>query len=333
MPAASTRRRSLLLACAAVAAVSLLLSLAMGSVRPPASPPLSFSLSAASASSPPGKMVVVSTNLMAGLGNQPPMRPRMALYVDRLLNQTPYFPDVLLLQEVKRSSADRVAYLLSRKTGDRYVVAVRPPRIPWHQTPRIRTETDSGIVINATTTKKLDRGGYISLTYKRSDAADPTDRVEINQHARLSVGEKSGGLELGVASVHFQYKRLKNHALWRFYQKKWAKKVAAKLTSKYPGTQHTVGGDFNRTRCIHPGSPLTCKKNPFWRVFVNRSNYRDSIYKVWRDGKKHLGLGGVDFIFTKGNPTNARDDRSYDPQSPSQFYSDHRFLWAVISAR
>jgi hypothetical protein len=332
MLAASSRKRLLPLTCAAVTVGSLLVSAAMAPVKPSRSHP-SMSLSAASASSPPGKMVVVSSNLLAGLGNQPPMRPRMALYVDRLLNQTPYFPDVLLLQEVKRSSADRVAYLLSKKTGDRYVVAVRPPWVPWHQTPRIRTETDSGIVINATTTKKLDHGGYISLTYKRSDALDPTDRVEINQHARLSVKERDGGLKLGVASVHFQYKRLKNRGLWRFYQKKWAKKVTAKLTSKYPGTQHTVGGDFNRPRCIHPGSPLTCKKNPFWRVFVNRRHYRDSIYKVWRDGKKHLGLGGVDFIFTKGNPTNARDDRSYAPQSSTDFYSDHRFLWAVISAR
>ncbi|MEA2486032.1 MAG: hypothetical protein QOD46_1143, partial [Actinomycetota bacterium] len=184
MHAPSSRKRLFPLTCAAVTVGALLLSAAMAPARPSAAPRPSMSLSAASASSPPGKMVVVSSNLLAGLGDQPPMRPRMALYVDRLLNQTPYYPDVLMLQEVKRSSADRVAYLLSKKTGDRYVVAVRPPRIPWHQTPRIRTETDSGIVINATTTKKLDRGGYISLTYKRSDALDPTDRVEINQHAR-----------------------------------------------------------------------------------------------------------------------------------------------------
>jgi endonuclease/exonuclease/phosphatase family metal-dependent hydrolase len=333
MNAGSSRKRLFPVACAAVTAGALLLSAAMVPARSSTSPRPSMSLSAAIATSPPGKMVVVSSNLLAGLGDQPPMRPRMALYVSRLLDQTPYYPDVLLLQEVKRKSADRVAYLLSKETGDRYVVAVRPPWIPWHQNLRTRWERDSGIVINATTTKKLDRGGYISLTYKRSDAADPTDRVEINQHARLSVAERVGNLKLGVASVHFQYKRLKNHALWRFYQKKWEKKVNAKLASKYPGTKRTVGGDFNRTRCINPGSPLTCKRNPFWRRFVNRSNYRDSIYKVWRDGKKHLGLGGVDFIFTKGDPTNARDDRSYDPQSPSEFYSDHRFLWAVISAR
>jgi hypothetical protein len=333
MHAASSRKRMFPLTCAAVTVGSLLLSAAMVPAHPSGTAHRSMALSAASASSPPGKMVVVSSNLLAGLGDQPAMRPRMALYVSRLLDQTPYYPDVLLLQEVKRKSADRVAYLLSRETGDRYVVAVRPPWIPWHQNLRTRWERDSGIVINATTTKKLDRGGYISLTYKRSDAADPTERVEINQHARLSVAEKDGGLKLGVASVHFQYKRLKNRALWRFYQKKWAKKVTAKLASKYPGTQATVGGDFNRTRCIRPGSPLTCKRNPFWRVFVNRRNYRDSIYKVWRDGKKHLGLGGVDFIFTKADPTNARDDRSYDPQSPTEFYSDHRFLWAVVSTR
>jgi endonuclease/exonuclease/phosphatase family metal-dependent hydrolase len=318
------------LICASVTLVPLLLSSAIAPLRSAASP--SLSLSAASATSPPGKMVVVTSNLRAAWGAQSDMPVRMGRYVNRLLDQTPYFPDVLMLQEVKRSSADKVASLLSDRTGNRYVVAVRPPKVPWHQTPKIRTETDSAIVINRTTTKKLDPGGYISLTFKRSDAADPHTRVEVNQHARLSVAEVSGSLKLSVASVHFQYKLLKNHSLWRTYQKKWAKKVTSKLSEKYPGTRHTVGGDFNRTRCIVPGGPDTCKRNPFWRVFVNHHDYRDSIYKVWRDGKKHLGLGGVDFIFTKGDPTNARTDRDYNKKARSGFYSDHKFVWATVSA-
>jgi endonuclease/exonuclease/phosphatase family metal-dependent hydrolase len=331
MHAVQTRKKLFPFIGAAVVA-SLLLLGALAPVGSHASP--SLSLSAASATSPSGKVVVVTSNLRAAWGNQRDMRVRMGRYVDRLLNQTPYYPDVLLLQEVKRDSAQRVASLLSSRTGDRYVVAVRPPKIPWRETPKIRTETDSGIVINETTTKKLDHGGYISLTFKRSDAADPSKRVEINQHARLSVQEISSGMKLSVASVHFQYQLLKNHPLWRTYQKKWAAKVNKKLQQKYPGTIHTVGGDFNQTRCIHPGGGiLTCRRNPFWREFVNRHHYMDSIYKVWRDGRKHLGLGGVDFIFTKGNPVNAMTDRSYNKKARSTFYSDHRFVWATISAR
>jgi endonuclease/exonuclease/phosphatase family metal-dependent hydrolase len=331
MHAVQTRKKLFPFIGAAIVAPLLLIG-ALSPLRSHASP--SLSLSSASATSPSGKVLVVTTNLRAAWGDQGDMRVRMSRYVDRLLNQAPYFPDVLLLQEVKRNSADRVASLLSRRTRDRYVVAVRPPRIPWRQTPKIRTETDSAIVINRTTTKKLDHGGYISLTFKRSDAADPSKRVEINQHARLSVQEISSGMKLSVASVHFQYRLLKNRALWRPYQKQWAQKVAKKLGAKYPGTIQTVGGDFNRTRCIHPGSgTLTCTKNPFWRKFVNRHHYMDTIYRVWRDGKKHLGLGGVDFIFTKGLPTNAQTDVSYNQRVRSTFYSDHHFVWATISAR
>ncbi|HEX3327320.1 MAG TPA: hypothetical protein VHV50_10025 [Actinomycetota bacterium] len=333
MHVVQTRKKLFPFIGAALVAPILLIG-ALSPSRSQTSPSLSVSLSSASATSPSGKVLVVTSNLRAAWGNQGDMRVRMGRYVGRLLNQAPWYPDVLLLQEVKRNSAERVASLLSARTGDNYVVAVRPPKIPWRETPKIRTETDSGIVINRTTTKKLDHGGYISLTFKRSDAAYPSKRVEVNQHARLSVQEISSGLKLSVASVHFQYQLLKNRALRRTYQKKWAEKVTKKLETKYPGTLRTVGGDFNQERCLHPGGGiLTCKRSPFWKVFVDRHHYLDSIYKVWRDGRKHLGLGGVDFIFTKGNPVNAKTDRSYNKKARATFYSDHRFVWATISAR
>lgn len=327
------RRRFFLVVSATVTLAPLLWSSAFGSLRVTHQRPLPVSLSAATATSPPDKMLVVTTNLRAAWGDQSDMPVRMKRYVHRLLNQTPYFPDALMLQEVKRRSARRVAALLSNRTGNDYIVAVRPPRIPWSETPKIHTETDSAIVIDRTTTKKLDPGGFISLKYKRSDAADPKSRVEVNRHARLSVEERSGGLRMSLASVHFQYKKLKNRSLWRTYQKKWAQKVAKKLATKYPGTTHTVGGDFNRTRCITPGGAAKCTKNPFWRVFVRHHHYRDVIYKLWREGKKHLGLGGVDFIFTKGTPLKGRIDRYYNKNDASTFYSDHHFVWGLISAR
>jgi hypothetical protein len=140
-------------------------------------------------------------------------------------------------------------------------------------------------------------------------------------------------MRLSLASLHYQYQLLKSRSLRHTYQKLWTQKVTRKLSVKYPGTVHTAGGDFNSTRCIHPGAPIaSCKKSPFWRLFVHRHNYSDAIYKMWRDGTKKLGLGGVDFIFTKGTPTAARTDRYYNKSDRSTFYSDHRFVWTLLGS-
>src|SRR5687768_17287391 len=71
----------------------------------------------ASAHSPPGQLLVVATNLLEAWGDEANNNSEMDIYVSRLLNQVPYLPDVLLLQEVKYRSARYVKNLLTRETG------------------------------------------------------------------------------------------------------------------------------------------------------------------------------------------------------------------------
>ena len=60
----------------------------------------------ATEASPPGRVVVVTTNLQEAWQTADVRdHSEMENYVERLIDQLPYFPDVVLLQEVKLSSA------------------------------------------------------------------------------------------------------------------------------------------------------------------------------------------------------------------------------------
>lgn len=283
--------------------------------------------------SPAGEMLIVTTNLQEAWQTAD-MRSQSELdnYVERLLDQVPYVPDVLMLQEVRRKSGAYVRDLLSDATGDTYKWALRPPRRPWTQNPKRRTETDSAILFNAATTRALDGGGYISLTYRREHAADKVERVETTRHARLSVSERAGELELAAASVHLQY----GHLLERYvdrYQTAWTNKLARALANAYPDAVRNVGGDFNQDRCATKTGARDCTKSIFWRNLIDDPwNYSDALYEVFLDGKDGVGLGGVDFIFTTGAALDAGSDTTYDKSNPNQFYSDHRFFWAVVGS-
>ena len=284
------------------------------------------------AHSPEGEMLVVTANLQEAW-DRTDMRSQSELknYVERLLDQAPFLPDVLLLQEVRRKSAKYVAEEMTRATGESYVMAVVPPRRPWTQNPKRRTETDSGIVMNADSTKKVGEGGFISLTYLRKHAADKVERVETTRHARALFAERTGDMRLAGASVHLQYGHLlpKHEAR---YQVEWTDKLAQTMTNLYPDAARTIGGDFNQDRCQGGSDVRNCDKAPFWENLTAMPwHYEDALYTAFRNGKEGVGLGGVDFIFTTGRTVDAGSDTSYDKTDPNEFYSDHRFFWALIA--
>jgi hypothetical protein len=284
--------------------------------------------------SPPDQMLVVTTNVQEAWGGTTnDMRNMSELdnYVRRLLNQVPFHPDVVLLQEVRRKSAKYIKNLLTDATGDAYGWGWTPPRRPWTQNPQRRWEMDSGILINTETTRKLDQGGWIDLTYKRSQASDRSIRVETTRHARVSVAERDGDMSLGAASVHLQYGRMMARYEDR-YQVAWTDKIASTLMNRYPSTTRTFGGDFNQDRCEGQSDVRNCRRAPFWaNVTTDPWNYDDMLYRAFLDGDNGVGLGGVDFIFTRGTTVSAGSDTSYDKNDPQQFYSDHRFFWGVVS--
>lgn len=281
--------------------------------------------------SPPGRLLVVDTNLQEAWGDEANENSEMKNYVSRLLDQLPYLPDVLLLQEVKLKSARYVRDLLTKETGDTYAFGWKPPRVPWTQTPRRRWERDSGILINSATVRKLDTGDWIDLTYERKHAADKIERVETTRHARVSVQERDGDLRIAGASVHLQYGHL-DRRFDTLYQNRWTDKLATTMATKYPNAVRVIAGDFNKDRCMGDTTVRNCDEAPFWANLTSPDHaYDDALYRVFRDGKEGVGLGGVDFIFTTGKPEDAGSDTTYT-KSEATFYSDHRFFWALIGS-
>ncbi len=285
----------------------------------------------ATETSPVDRIVVVTTNVQEAWGTDD-MRSQSELnrYVDRLVEQVPFVPDVVMLQEVRRKSAAYIRDRLSRATGHTYGWGVRPPRRPWSQNPKIRTETDSAILLDTDTVEKIDDGGFISLAYARKHAADNVERVEVTRHARVSVRELEGDLTLAAASVHLQYGHLIDRHVDR-YQIAWTDKLASVMANRYPNAARAIGGDFNKDRCAEKSGARECRKSLFWQNLTQDPwNYKDMLFEAFLAGKEGVGLGGVDFIFTSGDPTNAGSDTSYNKDDPSEFYSDHRFFWGVI---
>lgn len=282
--------------------------------------------------SPDGQLLVVTTNLQEAWQNEANDNSEMRNYVSRLLDQVPFIPDVLLLQEVKLKSARFVKDLLTKQTGDVFGFGWKPPVQPWTQNPGRRWEMDNGILINTETVRKLDTGGWIDLTYKREHAADKVERVETTRHARVSVGERQGDLKLAGTSVHLQY----GHLLERYdtqYQNAWTDKLATTMANKYPDAVRVIAGDFNKDRCVGSSDVRSCEKSPFWDNLTSTPySYDDALYRAFRNGKEGVGLGGVDFIFTTGRIVDAGSDTSYDKSNSATFYSDHRFFWALIGS-
>lgn len=294
------------------------------------------SVAQAAGHSPAGEILVVTTNLQEAWDTGGDMKDmsEMKPYVARLIDQTPYLPDVLLLQEVRLKSAKYVAELLTNETGETYTLAVKPPRRPWTQNPQRRTETETAILMNSETMEKIDNGGFIALTYERKHAADKSVRVETTRHARVSLKELDGGAEFAGASVHLQYGRLASKELDYRYQEKWTNQLARTLKGKYPNATRNVGGDFNENRCRDTSKGARdCRKSPFWTNLTQDPwSYKDVMFERFKAGDRGMGLGGVDFIFTTGRAIRAGSDLSYDKTDPNQFYSDHRFFWVVVGA-
>lgn len=291
------------------------------------------SMGKATAHSPEGQMLVVQSNLQEAWTDEANDNSEMDNYVSRLLDQVPYIPDVLLLQEVKFRSARYVKNLLTQATGDTYGFGWKPPRRPWTQNPQRRWERDNGILINTETVQKLDDGGWIDLTYERAHAADKGERVETTRQSRVSVKERVGTLILAGASSHLQY----GHLLPQYdrdYQIAWTDKLATVMANKYPNAVRVITGDFNKDRCQGTTDVNNCDEAPFWNNLTTAPyDYQDALYTAFRGGKKNVGLGGVDFIFTTGKTFDAGSDTSYDKSNSSTFYSDHRFFWALIGVR
>ncbi|MDQ3877818.1 MAG: hypothetical protein M3290_05640 [Actinomycetota bacterium] len=245
-------------------------------------------------------------------------------------------PDVVLLQEVTRSVAKEVAMRLSREIGKKYVVAVAPGPVAWHQVGDKMFATETAILLNSSTMRRLGRGGYITNTYAAKDTAPgiPNTRKGV---AYALAQQRSTGTKYALASLHFVPNwNFSSHDVSYEYKRQWSARVAHIVKTKYPTAVPIIGGDFNSPRCLNKSSE-DCIQAPFWRLMTSGLHFSDTLYAYGQQ----IGMGhvpakpGVDFIFTKAGTTAAGSDYTYTDQNgadPQKFYSDHQFHWAQIHA-
>lgn len=283
-------------------------------------------VNAAPATSPPGQVVIVTTNLQEAYGEKDVKDPRdLDVYVARLMTLLPAAPDVLLLQEMRRSSARSLASRLSTATGFTYRVAVEPARNPHVQRNGRIHKRETAIVLNTSTMAKVDRGGFIRLDIPRDEMAAGLKPVT-KYAARLLVRERGTGLKVPVVSIHLPLSsEFRSDSIANSRRGRFAKKVVRILKERYTGLSprlDTVAGDFNENRFIGD----TERIQPFYKVFTQYNNYRDALV-VLKQGY------GVDLIFTRAGIMAGDRDDSYNTKTtdPDEFYSDHQLRWMTLS--
>lgn len=284
--------------------------------------------SAGSDQSPQGELLIVVNNLNEDDDPSDLRRsPEAKVLARRVLDQVPYRPDVLLLQEVVSETARRVARVFSNKTGNTYEVIRSCPLETSYIfiTKRRRLNCETAILINRATIDVVDRGGFVKTTYALKHAAE---HVVTRKHAHALLEKTGGSPRFAAMSVHWVRKNnIKGERRQFSYQDEWATKQADLLVDRYTSAAfRLMGGDLNQDRCAQEPSRNCQPLAPFYETLTGSTyNYIDAIRAIQPQG-------GVDFVFSTAAVLDAGVDNSYNKNTtdPNEFYSDHRFRWALV---
>ncbi len=281
-------------------------------------------LAAGPDASPAGEVFVVTANLQEAFNRSDYKNlEEMGVFVKRLLDRVPHRPDVLLLQDVRKSAVVRVVELLTKKTGDRYRIAQRLRKEPWQKLPNnVWHSTETAIVTNTATMELEGKAGFTRI---RNPWGNPKgDYVEYKGQAYARAVERDTGAVVGLMSVHLPKEPVENRKTAQRFGP-WVDRLATFMKKHYPDGTRIIGGDFNQTRCL---AKEPCKETPFWKSLTSAEHgYTDALWTIQepKHWKKRLPLG-VDLIFSTGAVKNAGGD----VKNPPVFYSDHRFFWANL---
>jgi hypothetical protein len=274
--------------------------------------------------SPGGRIVVVTANLQEAFGAESRHNSEMNVFVPRMLDQVPSRPDVLLLQDSRKQAVDKVASLLSRQTGDRYVVGQKLRKEPWQKLPhKVWYSTETAIVVNSATMKIFGPRDWVRI---RNPWGHPKKNyVEYKGQAYLGVQERDGGAKVGVMGVHLPKGPDKSMTVAKKFGP-WVDRLATFMERKYPNMPRVIGGDFNQTKCT---GKEPCEYAPFWKTLESpKFGYTESIWKIQeaKNWKYRIPLA-VDWIFSTAEEV---IDADGDVKNPPEFYSNHRFFWADL---
>lgn len=295
--------------------------------------------------SPPGEVLVADANLLEAFKKDDVADPTdMRNFAQRLTDRVPYAPDALLLQEVVGPSAENVARFMSEETGYKYEAVVAPGQSAFVGG---GTNRDTAIVLNRTTMRALDEGGFLRDEFGSKN----------KDHSYLFAKERRGGLRVPLVSVHLQPRP-------DFDSKADStRQIAEFLKQTYPSPSNrqveVVAGDFNNRRCLdkafNTDEPYECQESPAYLTMTEDYGYTDAILAAGSaQDIRHEGTKRIDYIFARGAVHDAVSDLARKSNFTQQefreckqlynegrgdestgacatdFYSDHRFVIALI---
>lgn len=273
--------------------------------------------------SPGGRIVVVTANLQEAFGEESRHNSEIGVFVPRLLDQVPYRPDVVLLQDSRKRAVVKVASLLTKQTGDKYVIGQHLRTQPWQKLPHhVWYSTETAIVVNSATMKIFGPRDWVRI---RNPWGDPKKNyVEYKGQAYLGVQERDGGAKAGIMGVHLPKGPNKSLKVAKKFAP-WVDRLATFMQKRYPNMPRVIGGDFNQVKCVGKDP---CTYAPFWKTLESaKFGYTESIWHVQeaKNWRYRIPLS-VDWIFTTAGIV----DADGDVKNPPKFYSNHRFFWADL---
>lgn len=288
--------------------------------------PLLMSLVGGHASAASDSSLIVATaNLQEAFGTDDVAdHSDMRVFVDRLLERVGSPPDVLLLQDVRKSAVRYVIDRLERKADAVYAIGQALPTLPGVKEGDKWISVETAVVFNTATMTMPARGDF---TRVRNPWGVHEKYVEYKSQAFVALNHESTGAELAFMSVHLPKPPRKSHEN-SLKTKAWVEQLATSMKERFETRTRIIGGDFNQTRCVEKDPE--CVESPYWKQ-LNGTGYSEALSTAqqrlhWSD---RIQLG-VDYIFTSGGASSVIDG-SGDVDNPPDFYSDHRFFWAELA--
>ena len=296
-------------------------------------------------------MSVVSDNIWA-VAPTADLATRVETFVDRMHEMFTAAqvgaPDVVLVQEVRKSSAAKVRNELTSKFGCTYAI---PPNanalkagFKWKKKFTHLLIQDTAVIVN-TDSMSIAASGQVTNGYAYKHAAVKKGKrsVNIRRAAWAKVIEKGDPsvdvkkpLKVAVASVHLaRTNNFKTVALSESYKAKHVGRIANALQTTLPdpdrdGEQsnpivHVIGGDFNQNRYSQT-TPTKVESPAYSKLTNSPYKYIDGVLTL-----DNPSGNPIDYLFSTGNFMAASDDETHTGvETHPTFYSQHAIRWGLI---
>ncbi|MBA2724586.1 MAG: hypothetical protein H0U53_01235 [Actinobacteria bacterium] len=254
-------------------------------------------------------VLVVTINLQEAWGEDLKDSSEIGQFVTTLLQRAPYEPDVVLLQEVRRSAVLKTAKILTQKTGQTYVSPLPLAAEPWRfDSAGTWIESDTAILMNKTTMVSVGSGSSVKTPDPWNEKYDRAKK----EHAVAVLLHRATSQKISFISLHLGAPPSRTAA----YAAKitdWTKKIAAYQIRKHPAMVHVMGGDFNWPKNVDG------VVQPFWNLLHQDLGYIEGI-TLFTTGSSNPA---VDYIFSNATAVGGGS-------GPEGSYSNHRFFWSIL---